>query len=153
MVTLNGKIPSKVSYTQCRLSKKQSSSGRYGTISIGVIFFLPPPNTLSMLGLLIFIVTYLYHSRPRKMGNSHYIGKRHIFVCRRDCRNAPVFCQRGKSSFFAYPMGGVNLLFIHYNLRFNTAMVADTQAWRYALWVIHHSVLLGFPYLTYRQHR
>ena len=65
-----------------------------------------PPNTLSMLGLLIFIVTYLYHSRPRKMGNSHYIGKRHIFVSRRDCRNAPVFCQRGKSSFFAYPMGG-----------------------------------------------
>lgn len=49
-------MPSVVSHTQCLLSKKQSSSGRYGIISNGDMFFLPPPKYA-----FHFWLTNLYH--------------------------------------------------------------------------------------------
>lgn len=68
-----------VSNTQCLQSKKQSSSGRNGRISYGDMFFLPPPNTLSMFGLCNFIIsTFIicYYrccpisAAPDKIGNT-----------------------------------------------------------------------------------
>lgn len=63
-------------------------------------------------------MSYLYHCRPRKMGSRHYIGKRHIFVCRRDCRDATVRCCWGNSSFFAYPFlaWGGKIIYFHKQL-------------------------------------
>lgn len=46
----------------------------------------------------------LYYPASRKMGSRHHIGKRRIFVGRRDCRSASVLRLRGRSAFFAYPL-------------------------------------------------
>lgn len=47
-----------------------------------------------------------------KMRCTYHIGKRRIFVCRRDCRSASVLRHWDSVLFFAYPMGGVNLLIL-----------------------------------------
>ena len=77
---------------------------------------LPPRSIFSSLTppvFSLFIVSYFQYSHPRKMGSRHHIGKRRIFVGRRDCRSAFVLCLRDRSLFFAYPVsGGVILLIL-----------------------------------------
>lgn len=47
-----------------------------------------------------------------KVRCTYHIGKRRIFVGRRDCRSASVLRHWDSVLFFAYPMGGVNLLIL-----------------------------------------
>ena len=65
--------------------------------------------------LLLYIVTKLNYSHSWKMGSCHHIGKRRIFVCRRDCRSASVLRHWDSVLFFAYPLGCVNLLILIFN--------------------------------------
>lgn len=71
------------------------------------IFSRRTPPVFSLL-----IPSCLYHPTPRKMGSRHHIGKRYIFVGRRDCRSASVLRHWGSVLFFAYPSGGVTLLIL-----------------------------------------
>lgn len=101
-----------------------------------------------------FISSYLYYASSRIVGSRHYIGKRDIFVCCRDCRDCPVFAQWGNSSFFAYPLtgGGVNLLILILNyLRFDSCVLANTYTRSNTFGVIDLSVLLALPYLKQPQ--
>ena len=66
--------------------------------------------------LLLYIVTKLNYSHSWKMGSCHHIGKRRIFVCRRDCRSASVLRHWDSVLFFAYPMGGGKFVNTHIQL-------------------------------------
>lgn len=74
-------------------------------LSRSLLILIPPV-------FFVFIYSYLYHSHPWKMGSRHHIGKRCIFVGRRDCRSASVLRHWDSVLFFAYPLGGANLLIL-----------------------------------------
>lgn len=79
-----------------------------------------------------FIVSYLYHPHSRKMRSRYHIGKRRIFVCRRDCRSASILGLWCGVLFFAYPLGGVNLLFINQEI-ISLSLLCGLHSMRYGI--------------------